>query len=112
VEQVVAEAAVVVAPDPHVQPGGGDTAGPDAHGTHDVACNRVLDRDLVGLELSPQTCHRDVTAAIDHHPGIGVQPSRHRVGTKALPGPPGIDHHPGRTRDYSRLVIDDDLTPS
>ena len=47
---------------------------------------RMLDLDLVGLELRADAADRDVAAAVDDEPRVAAEPVRDRVGAQPLAG--------------------------
>ena len=108
---MVAEAFIAVSPDADVQAGGRHTPLREAHHADRFTADGVLDSDLVGLELRPESSYRDVPAAVDDEPGVTPEAVRHGVRAKALAGPSRVDHQAGRTDDHARLLIDRDRSP-
>src|ERR1035437_9041073 len=102
---MVAEAFIAVSPDADVQAGGSHTPLREAHHAVRFTADRVLDSDLVRLDLLPDSSYRDVPPAVDDDPGERPEAGPHGVGERPLAGPPGADHRAGRRDDPARLLI-------
>src|ERR1017187_7300798 len=81
---MVAEAVIAVSPDADVQAGGSHTPLREAHHADRFTADRVLNSDLVRLELRPDSSYRDVPAAVDDEPRVRPEAVRHGVRAKAL----------------------------
>ena len=93
------EPSVRVAPDADVEPRGRDAAAPTRTRADRLAGQRVLDLDLVGLELGADAADREVAAAVDDEARVAAQAVRDRVGAQPLAGAAGVDAHARRARD-------------
>ncbi len=111
IEQVVGVAAVGAAPDPHVQPRGGDGAGAEPQHIGAIARQRVLDEDLVGIDQRVGPAEPNVAAAIDDEARVAAQAVGDQVGRQALSGSPGVEPDPRRAGDRPGGVVDLELTP-
>ena len=96
VEQVVGEAAVGVAPDPHVDARGRDPAGAEPQHVGALAGERVFDEDLVGVDQGVGAADPDVAAAVDDEARVAAQATRATMSAaRPLPMPPVSKRRPG-----------------
>ena len=112
VEQVVGEAAVGVAPDPHVDPRGGDPAGAEPQHVGAAAGDRVFDEDLVGVHQRVGAADADVAAAVDDEARVAAQGRRDHVGGETLAGAAGVEAQARRPDHLPRLVVDGEVAPA
>ncbi len=106
VEQVVGVAAALVAPDPHVEAGGGDGAGAELEHEGALARQRVLDEDLVGSDEGVGAADADVAAAVDDEARVAAQAAGDEVGGEALAGAAGVEADAGGATDRAAGVVD------
>jgi len=111
VEQMVCVAAALVAPDPHVEAGGGDGAGAELEHEGALAGEGMLDEDLVGGDECVGAADADVAAAVDDEARVATQPLGDQVGGQPLAGTTGVKADAGRPLDRAGRVVDREATP-
>ena len=113
VEQVVGVAAVVAAPDPHVEARRSRRAPePSLQHVGALAGQRVLDEDLVGVDERVGAADPDVAAAVDDEARVAAQPLGDQVGGEALAGAAGVEADAGRAGDRPGRVVDLEAAPA
>ena len=110
--QEVMRVALRRAPDAHVAAGGRHAAGADAQRAHALAGDRVLDLDLVRVQLCVDAADRHVAAAIDDEPRAPREAMGHGVGAQPLARAAGVDLQAGRPLDHPGVVVHGDRAPA
>ena len=103
---------VGAAPDPHVEPRGGDAAGAEPQHVGALAGERVLDEDLVGVDQRVGAADADVAAAVDDEARVAAQALGDHVGGEALAGAAGVEAQARRADDLPGRVVDLELAPA
>ena len=95
-----------VLPEPHVQARRRHAARADPQRADRLARERVLDLDLVGLELSSDPADRQIPTAVDHKAREAPQAMRDRIGTQPLAGAARVERHAHRPRHGGAAIVD------
>ena len=107
VEQVVGEAPVAESRQTRTfKPGGRHAAGGDSQRADRLPGERVLDLDLVGLQLRADAADREVPAAVDHEARVAARAGARRVGAQPLAGAAGVELTPAGRRTVPLAIVD------